>query len=333
MSDPEHVEALPATMRAVVYDAYGPPSNLRVEQVPVPRPAAGEVLVQLVATSVNLSDWETLRGDPFYARIGGLTRPVRRILGSDIAGMVVAIGRGVSRFAVGDEVYGDILERKGGFAEYAVAPESALARKPAQLSFAQAAAIPQPGEIAVEAMTKARPGSRLLVNGAGGGSGAFLLQLAKAAGMHVTGVDNAGKLDFMRLMGADETIDYREQDFTRTGPYDLVIDLVAYRSVFAYRRALAPGGRCFVVGGTTRVLIRMLTVGALVGLVSGTRLGALAVPTGPARFEPLAARCAAGEIQVPIDAEYNLVHTREALEHHGNGRALGKVVVRIRDDP
>lgn len=331
MSDPERV-ALPTTMRAVVYDAYGPPSNLRIEQVPVPRPAAGEVLVQLVATSVNLSDWETLHGDPFYARIGGLTRPARRILGSDIAGTVVAIGPGVSRFAVGDEVYGDILEQKGGFAEYAVATESALARKPAQLSFAQAAAIPQSGEIAVEAMTKARPGLRLLVNGAGGGSGALLLQLAKVAGMHVTGVDNAAKLDFMRLMGADEVLDYRAEDFTQTGPYDLVIDLVAYRSVFAYRRALAPGGRCFVVGGTTRVLIRMLTVGALVGLVSGTRLGVLAVPTGPAWFEPLAARCAAGEIHVPIDAEYNLVHTREALEHHGNGRALGKVVVRIRDD-
>lgn len=331
MSDPERA-ALPTTMRAVVYDAYGPPSNLRLEQVLVPRPAAGEVLVQLVATSVNLSDWETLHGDPFYARIGGLARPARRILGSDIAGTVVALGPGVSRFAVGDEVYGDILERKGGFAEYAVATESALARKPAQLSFAQAAAIPQSGEIAVEAMTKARPGLRLLVNGAGGGSGAFLLQLAKAAGMHVTGVDNAGKLEIMRRMGADETIDYREQDFTRTGPYDLVIDLVAYRSVFAYRRALAPGGRCFVVGGTTRVLIRMLTVGALVGLVSGTRLGVLAVPTGPARFEPLADLCASGEIQVPIDAEYELVRTREALEHQGNGRALGKVVVRIRDD-
>lgn len=332
MSDPERVAALPATMRAVVYDAYGPASNLRLEQVPVPQPAAGEVLVQLVATSVNLSDWETLRGDPFYARVGGLRRPGKRILGSDIAGTVVAVGPEETRFAVGDAVFGDILDDKGGFAEYAAAPASALARKPPELTFAQAAAIPQSGEIAVHALTKARPGSRILVNGAGGGSGAFLLQLAAQSGHRVTGVDNAAKLDLMRRMGADDVIDYRAQDFTRTGPYDLIIDLVAYRSVFAYRRALAPGGRCLVVGGTTRVLIRMLTLGALVGVLSGTRLGVLGVPTGPARFEPLAARCASGEIQVPIDSEFDLARTAEALEYHGLGHAHGKVIVRMRPE-
>ena len=319
-------------MRAVVYDEYGTPSNLRVERIPVPSPRAGEVLIRVVTTSINLSDWEGLRGDPLYARMGGLRRPARRVLGSDIAGTVVAVWQDVTRLAVGDEVYGDILEHKGGFAEYAIARASALARKPSTLTFAQACAIPQSGEIAVEAMRNARPGSRLLVNGGGGGSGAFLLQLARAAGVHATGVDSAPKLDFMRRMGADEVLDYRAHDFTRTGPYDLVIDLVAYRSVFAYRRALALRGRAMVVGGTTRVLLRMLTIGALTGLLTGTRLGMLAVRTGPTRFEPLAARCGAGEIEVPIDSEYPLAQTAEAIAHHGEGRALGKVVVRVADD-
>src|SRR5262249_9009905 len=150
----------------------------------------------------------------------------------------------------GDEVYGDNLELKGGFAEYAVAPESVLAHKPEGLTFAEASTIPQAGAIALQGTTGAAAGQRVLINGGGGGSGSFAIQLAKRAGAHVTGVDNAGKLDFMRSLGADDVIDYRRADFTRTAqPYDLVLDLVAHRSAFACRRALAPGGRYRCVGG------------------------------------------------------------------------------------
>ena len=176
--------------------------------------------------------------------------PARRTLGSDIAGWVEAVGEGVTRFRPGDQVYGDNLALKGGFAEYAVAAESALAHKPAELTFAEASTIPQAGAIALQGTDGAAAGRRVLINGAGGGSGSFAIQLAKRLGAHVTGVDNATKLEFMRSLGADEVIDYRSEDFTRpVQPYDLILDLVAHRSVFAYRRALAGGGRYRCVGG------------------------------------------------------------------------------------
>ena len=171
-----------------------------------------------------------------YARIGGLRRPARRTLGSDIAGQVEAVGTDVTQFRSGDEVYGDNLDRMGGFAEYAVAPASALSLKPAELTFAQASTIPQAGAIALQGTAAVKPGQRVLINGAGGGSGSFAIQLAKRAGAYVVAVDNAGKLDFMRSVGADEVVDYRSQDFTRMEPVDHVLDLVAHRSVFAYRR-------------------------------------------------------------------------------------------------
>jgi NADPH:quinone reductase-like Zn-dependent oxidoreductase len=231
-------------MRAVVQERYGGPDVLRVDEVPTPSPRVGQVLLKVAATSINLSDWEGLRGSPFYARLGGLRAPRRPTLGSDIAGVVESVGSGVTRFQPGDEVYGDNLQLMGGFAEYAVAPESVLALKPAGLTFAQASTIPQAGAIALQGTARASTGRRVLINGAGGGSGSFAIQLAKRAGAHVTGVDNADKLEFMRGLGADEVLDYRRDDFTRDHePYDLILDLVAHRSVFAYRRARAPRGR------------------------------------------------------------------------------------------
>jgi len=319
----------PPRMKAVVRDRYGPPEVLRLDDVVVPSPRAGQVLVRVVATSMNLSDWEGLHGWPAYARFGGLFRPSRTILGSDIAGYVVAVGSGVTRFSVGDAVYGDILTMTSGFAEYAVAPEHALALKPAALSFAQASTLPQSGAIAVQAVARAKVGDRMLINGAGGGTGAFALQLAAAAGIHVTGVDNAGKLDFLRSLGADQVIDYRVDDFTRTGPYDLIVDLVARRSVFAYRRALARGGTYLIVGGTMRTLLRVLTVGALIGTLTGRRLSLLAVKSGPAQFAALGACCADGSVQIHIDRVFALHEVPEALSYVGSGRALGKVVVLI----
>jgi NADPH:quinone reductase-like Zn-dependent oxidoreductase len=317
-------------MRAIVYDRYGSPDVLRLDDIAMPTPGRGQVLVRVIATSVNLSDWEGLHGSPAYARFGGLFRPARRTLGSDIAGVVQAVGAGVTLFRLGDDVYGDNLTLKGGFAEYAVAPEHALALKPAGLSFAEASTLPQSGAIAVQAVARAKPGERMLINGAGGGTGAFALQLAAASGIHVTGVDNAGKLDFMRSLGAAEVFDYRADDFTRTGPYDLIIDLVARRSVFAYRRALAPGGTYLIVGGTTRALLRAVTVGTLIGTMTGRHLGVLAVKPGPVHFSPLADRCIAGDVRIHIDRVFPLEHVPEALTYVGDGHALGKVVVKTR---
>ena len=315
-------------MKAVVYDRYGPPDVLHVEDVPVPSPAAGQVRVKVAATSVNLSDWESLRGSPAYARIGGLRSPAHRTLGSDIAGVVDDVGKAVTRFRPGDEVYGDNLALMGGFAEYALAPETALTHKPARLTFAEASTIPQAGAIAMQGTKRAVAGGRVLINGAGGGSGSFAIQLAKRLGAHLTAVDNAGKLDFMRSVGADEVIDYRRDDFSRTtAPYDLILDMVAHRSVFAYRRALARGGRYRCAGGSVRTLLRVLTAGSVVGLATGRSIAVLVVKQGPSHFEPLAELCATGEVRIHIHRTFALDEVPAALAHVGEGRALGKVVV------
>lgn len=316
-------------MKAVVYDRYGPPEVLRVEDVPMPSPEANQVLVKVAATSINLSDWEGLRGSPMYARIGGLRSPARRTLGSDIAGTVEALGSAVTGFVPGDDVYGDNLGLMGGFAEYAVAPEGVLSHKPKTLTFAEASTIPQAGPIALQGTAGLTSGRRILINGAGGGSGSFAIQLAKSVGAHVTGVDNAAKLEFMRSVGADEVVDYRSEDFTRGDTYDVILDLVAHRSVFAYRRALAPGGRYRSVGGSVRSLLRIVTVGALAGRLTGRSLGLLLVKPGPEQFEPLADLCVAGEIDIHIDRTFRLEEVPAALAHVGEGRALGKVVIEV----
>ena len=312
----------------MVYDRYGGPEVLRVEDVPMPSPGAGQVRVRVAATSINLSDWEGLVGSPAYARLGGLRAPRIRTLGSDVAGVVDAVGEGVTKFAAGDEVYADNLALKGGFAEYTLVKASGLALKPEGLTFSQASTIPQAGPIALQGIEGAAAGRRVLVNGGGGGSGSFAIQLAKRLGAHVTAVDNAGKLDFMRSVGADEVIDYRSDDFTRgRPPYDLILDLVAHRSVFAYRRALAPGGRYRCVGGNVRVLLRLLTVGFAAGRLTGRRIGILAVRPGPDRFTPLADLCLAGEITIHIDRTYPLDDVPTALARVGQGHALGKVII------
>lgn len=316
-------------MRAVVYDRYGPPDVLRVQDVPMPVPAAGQVRLRVAATSVNLSDWECLTGSPLYARLGGLRSPARPTLGSDIAGTVDEVGSGVPDLQPGDEVYGDNLQLKGGFADYAVVPASALARKPAGLTFAEASTIPQAGAIALQGTAGAAAGQRVLVNGGGGGSGTFAIQLAKRLGAHVTGVDNVGKLEHMRAVGADDVLDYERADFTRLGPYDLILDLVAHRSVFALRRALAAGGRYRCVGGSVPALLRVLTVGWAAGRLAGRRIGVLAVKEGPDHFVPLADLCAAGEVAIHIDRTYPLEEAAAALARVGEGRALGKVVVEV----
>ncbi|MEX1004245.1 MAG: NAD(P)-dependent alcohol dehydrogenase [Acidimicrobiia bacterium] len=314
-------------MRAVVYDRYGPPEVLRVEEVANPTPGPTQVLVKVRAASVNLSDWECLQGTPMYARIGGLRAPARPTLGSDVAGTVQAVGSKVTRFAPGDDVYGKIP--MGGFAEYAVGSEAFLASKPDSLSFSQASTLPEAGAIAFQGTAALAAGQRIIINGAGGGTGSFAIQLAKRAGAHVVGVDNAAKLTFMASVGADEVIDYRTQDFTTLPPADRVLDLVARRSVFAYRRMLVPAGRYLCVGGSTRALLRVVTVGTILGRLTGRRLGVLMVRQGPTHYADLAQLCATGEVDTHIDRTFPLERVPEALAHVGEGRALGKVVIEV----
>jgi NADPH:quinone reductase-like Zn-dependent oxidoreductase len=317
-------------MKAVVYTRYGSPEVLRLADVDKPEPAENEVLVKVRAVSLNLSDWEGLRGKPAYARIGGLFRPRRHILGSDIAGQVEAVGRRVTRFQAGQDVYADNLSHMGGFAEYAAIPESALATMPARLSYEEAAALPQAGAIALQGIHhkgQVRPGQHVLINGAGGGSGTYAIQLAKLLGATVTGVDNAEKLAHMRAMGADHVIDYRRADYTKSGKtYDLILDLVAYRSVLSYRRALAPGGRYLMVGGNMRTLLAVLLLGPLVG-TAGRKIRVLGVKLGVAHIAPLVDFCLTNQISTVIDRRYPLEDVPDALRYVGDGHAKGKVVV------
>jgi len=318
-------------MRAVVRTRYGPPELLRLTDVETPRPKAGDVLVEVGAVSLNRSDWETLRGKPLYARLNGPFRPRYGVLGSDVAGRVVSVGPGVTGFEPGDEVFADNLARMGGFAEYVCVPQDALARMPAGMTYEEAACLPQAGAIALQGILgegRAEPGRRVLVNGAGGGTGMYAVQLAKLHGAEVTGVDNAEKLEFMRSLGADHVIDHTREDFTRTGrTYDLVLDLVAHRSAFAYRRALAPGGRYLFVGGSTATLFEVLLLGPVLGRRTGRKVRILVVRQGAGRLGPLVELCRAGTVTTVIDRRYRLSEVPEALRYVGEGHARGKVVV------
>ena len=323
-------------MKAVVYTEYGPPEVLQIKEVPKPTPADDEVLIKVQAVSVNRSDWEALRGTPLYARIGGLLKPGRQILGSDIAGRVEMAGRNVRRFQPGDEVFGDILWRKGGFAEYVCAREKSLALKPTSMTFEQVAAIPQSAVIALQGIRdkgQVRPGQKVLINGAGGGAGSFAVQLAKLYGAEVTGVDSTGKLDFIRSLGADHVIDCTREDFTKNGiQYHLILDIVARRSVFAYKRALWPNGNYFAVGGSVTTVLQILLLGPLMRRATGKKIGVLVVRPNLKDMVHITELYEAGKLVPVIDRRYSLNEVPEALRYLGEGRVKGKVVITMDHD-
>ena len=320
-------------MKAIVYTKYGPPEVLQLKEVARPIPKDDEVLIKVQAVSVNRSDWEGLRGKPLYARIGGLLKPRRQILGSDVAGRVEMAGRDVRRFQPGDEVFCDILPRLGGFAEYVRARESALALKPASMTFEEAAAIPQAAVIALQGIRdkgRVQPGQKVLVNGAGGGAGTFAVQLAKLYGAEVTGVDNTGKLNFMRSLGADHVIDYTREDFTRDGKqYDLIFDVVAHRSIFAYKRALRSNGSYFLAGGSVATILQILLLGAWIRATTGMRIRILAVQPNTEDVDFMKELIEAGKVTLVIDKTYPLSEVPEAIGYVGEGDARGKVVITV----
>ena len=331
-------------MKAIVRTSYGSPDVLQLKDVEQPVPKDDEALVRVHASSLNAADFEHMRG-VFVVRMVAPLRPAHRILGTDIAGRIEAVGRNVKQFQTGDEVWADLsVCGFGAFAEYVTVPENVLAPKPASMTFEEAAAYPQAAVLALQNLRGVgspspsplvldkgpiQPGQKVLINGAGGGVGTFAVQLAKHFGAEVTGVDSARKLDLLRSIGADHVIDYAEEDFTRTRQrYDLIVDVVASRTVFAYQRALNPDGVCAYVGGSATAIFTALLLGPLISRRGGMKMGVVMVkPNDREDMAFLAELFEAGKVVPVIDRTYPLSEVPEALRYLEAGHALGKVVI------
>lgn len=323
-------------MKAFVFTRYGRPDGLAIKDVPKPEPKADELLVRIRASSINSWDWEYLNGTPFINRLMfGLFRPKpgKQRLGADIAGTVEAAGCEVTRFQPGDEVFGDLWDNWGGYAEYACTRETAVERKPANLSFEEAATVPQAGVLALQALRQAKqiePGYTVLINGAGGGVGTFAVQLAKLCGAEVTGVDGTHKLDTVLAIGADQVIDYAQQDFTKTGKaYDLIVDCQGTRPMSDIKRALAPGGTYAMVGGEMRRVPQLLLLNAWHSLIGESKKLCL-VAEGPNKgLADLKNLIESGKLVPVIDKTFQLEDVPDALRYFGEGKHKGKISISI----
>jgi NADPH:quinone reductase-like Zn-dependent oxidoreductase len=321
-------------MKAIIYTEYGPPDVLQLKEIEKPTPKDNEVLVKVHAASVNSWDRDLLRGKPFANRLmSGFLKP-KKMLGCDIAGKIEAIGGNVKQFQPGDEVFGDISEGNwGGFAEYVCASENALVLKPSSMTFEEAAAIPQAAVLALQGLCKGKiqKGHKVLINGAGGGSGTFAIQIAKSFGAEVTGVDSTEKLDMMRSIGADHVIDYTKEDFTENEQhYDLILDVVTYRSILDYRRVLSPNGIYVMLGGGSwsRVFQTML-MGPLISLIGSEKMGILIHKPNTGDLDYLIKLIETGKVKPIIDKIYPLSNATEALRYFEEGHAKGKVVITV----
>lgn len=320
-------------MRAVTYDRYGGADRLHLVEQAVPTPRDGEVLVRIAATSVNSWDWDKLSGN-LMGRFDGPFRPNHRVLGGDFAGVVEAVGPGVTAFSPGDRVLGDLSESGwGGFAEFATVKTEHLAILPEGVGLIEAATLPQAATLALQGLRDYRvieAGDRVLINGAGGGVGSFAIQLAKRAGAHVTGVDHGSKGEMMTRLGADRTLDYRETDYTRAGDsYDLILDCVAKRSLKAYRGVLNPGRVMVMVGGSLRAILKAVMFGAPSEKNGNRAVRLLMWRPRPAEFAELAEMVRDGHIAPEIDAVYPLEETHIALDRIGKGEINGKAVIAV----
>jgi NADPH:quinone reductase-like Zn-dependent oxidoreductase len=318
-------------MKAIVYHKYGSPNVLKLEEVEKPIPKDNEVLIKVHAASVNSWDWDMLRGTPIFVRLWGLLKPKYKIPGADIAGRVETVGRNVTQFQPGDEVFGDLCECGwGGFAEYVCAGENALTRKPAGMTFEEAAAIPQAAAMALQGLHdrgRIQSGQKVLINGAGGGVGTFAVQIAKSLGAEVTGIDSTKKLDMLRSIGSDHVIDYTQEDFTKIGRrYDLILDVSAHRSIFDYKRVLNPRGIYVMIGGTTARIFQTMFLGPWISMTGNKKMGILGVK--PNRdLAVMVELFETGKVVPVIDRRYSLSDVPEALMYLGEGHAQGKIII------
>jgi NADPH:quinone reductase-like Zn-dependent oxidoreductase len=322
-------------MKAIVRDQYGSPDVLRLEDIDKPVVKDDDVLVRVHASSVNMADVDYMLGRPSIARLGtGLRQPKNRVLGTDVAGRVEAVGKDVTRFRSGDEVFGDLtVFGYGAFAEYVCAPEDALATKPVNLTYEQAAAVPSAAIMALQGLRGRRiePGQHVLINGAGGNVGPFAMQIAKSFGAEVTGVDSTGKLDLLRLVGADHVIDYTQEDYLRNGQrYDRILDVVANHPILECKRALRPKGTYLMVVDTPARMFQGMLLGPLVSIAGSRKMGMLMwQPFKKEDVVTLTELIEAGGVTPVIDRTYPLSEVPESLRYQEEGHPRGKIVITV----
>jgi NADPH:quinone reductase-like Zn-dependent oxidoreductase len=316
-------------MKAIVYTKYGPPDVLHLEEVEKSAPRDNEILVKVRAASINSYDWRHLKPSPFFLRFmgGGLLKPKHRILGADMSGRVEAIGADVKGFKPGDDVVGD--GGYGGYAEYACVAENKFVPKPADLAFEDAAAMPMAALTALQGLRdkgRIKAGQKVLVNGASGGVGTFAVQIAKSYGTEVTGVCRTSKMDLVLSIGADHVIDYTQEDVTkRTGQYDLIFDVAAFRSILAYKRILSAGGIYVLAGGSMARIFQSMAI---------SMTGAKNIRFIPAKVKQedllvILELMKAGKVRSIVDKRFPLSETADAFRYFAEGRTRGKVVITV----
>jgi NADPH:quinone reductase-like Zn-dependent oxidoreductase len=325
-----------AHMKAIVYTEYGSPDVLQFKEVAKPTPKDDEVLIRVRAASANAADWHLLRGKPFLMRLMGygFLKPKNTILGADVAGRVEAVGKNVTQFKPGDEVFGDLSQCGfGGFAEYVCAPENALVLKPATMTFEQAAALPVAAVTALLGLRfkgGVQPGQKVLINGASGGVGTFAVQLADIFGAEVTGVCSSSKVDMVRTLGADHVIDYAKEDFTKNGQrYDFILAANGYHSLAEYKRALTPTGTYVMTGGATSQMFEAMLLGPWLSMTGNKKMGNAMAKPSQKDLTFIKELFEAGKLKPVIDRCYPLSKVPEAIRYLEEGHAKGKVVITV----
>ncbi len=319
-------------MKAIVYTKYGSPDVLQLKDVKQPTPIDDEVLIKICAASVNAYDWHFLTADIFLIRLmgGGLLKPKDSRLGADVSGRIETVGRNVKQFQPGDEVFGMV---KGGFAEYASAPESSLWLKPVNTSFDEAAAIPMAATTALQGLRDEghiQAGQKVLINGASGGVGTFAVQIAKSFDTEVTAVCSTRNLEQARSIGADHVIDYTKEDFTKNGQqYDLVFAANGYHSLSDYKRALTPKGIYVMAGGTMAQIFQSMLMGSMMSETGGRKMGGVRAKQSQNDLVYIKELFEAGKVKSVIDRRYPLSEAAEALRYLGEGHARGKIVITL----
>jgi NADPH:quinone reductase-like Zn-dependent oxidoreductase len=322
-------------MKAIFYSKYGAPDQLQLKEVEKPTPGDNEVLVEIHAATLTVGDAYTVKGEPFLTRFWtGLLEPKNRIPGKEMAGRVEAVGANVTQFQPGDEVFGDLSGcGLGALAEYVAVPEDAIALKPANLTFEEAAAVPESALVALQGLRdkgKIQAGQMVLINGSSGGVGTFAVQIAKSFGADVTAVCSTRNMDSARSNGADRVIDYMQEDFTQNGRrYDLILAANGYHPISDYRRALNPEGFYVATGGTMAQIFQAMMLGPIISMTGRKTMGNMLVKPNKNDLVVMKELIESGKVTPVIDRRYPLSEVRDAFRYVEEGHAQGKVVIRV----